>query len=304
VAARRGIASGAPALLPARDVADPARALPALHAALRAAAPPACAGTPVTAVLGCGDALPSAAEETVLAEALGAPLVTASDLWPRLDGGVTAGVSGRRVPIDVLHLRVDDAELAASRTSTGQTVGTLLAEAVRAGRLGLANVPGNGLADDLTTHAGVPAMIRFYLGEEPRLDQVPTWVLADEHQWASVRERLHELVLVPVAAYGGGRPVVGPECSAAELAELQAEVAAAPHRFIARAPVDATTAPALVGNRLLPRPVDLRVFSVATGGNGVQVLDAPLTRVDLSGGTSGFDLGRGAAVKDTWLLLA
>jgi uncharacterized circularly permuted ATP-grasp superfamily protein len=143
-------------------------------------------------------------------------------------------------------------------------------------------------------------MIRFYLGEEPLLEQVPTWVLADERQEAAVRGRLHELVIVPVGAYGGGPTVVGPECSAAELAELQAEVAAAPHRFIARSCVSPSTAPTLVGDRLLPRPVDLRIFSAATAGGRVRVLEAPLTRVAL--GERASDLAAGAAVKDTWLL--
>ena len=96
------------------------------------------------------------------------------------------------------------------------------------GRLGLANVPGNGLADDAATYAWVPAMIRFYLGEEPLLGSVPTWVLADDGQWAQVRDRLHELVVKPVAGYGGRGTVFGPTCSAAELAALEAEVAAAP----------------------------------------------------------------------------
>ena len=121
---------------------------------------------------------------------------------------------------------------------------------MRAGRLGLANVPGNGIADDAAAYAWVPAMIRFYLGEEPLLDSVPTWVLADEEQWAEVRDRLHELVLRPVAGYGGRGEVVGPACSAAQLAELQAEVAAAPHRFVAQEPVATSTAPTLVDGAL------------------------------------------------------
>jgi uncharacterized circularly permuted ATP-grasp superfamily protein len=299
---RRAVVAGAPALLPARAVADPADALPVLRAALEAAAPPACTDTPALAVLRSADLPRAAGEDTSVATGLDVPLVAASDLWPRVDGGVAVAVDGRRVPVDVLHLRLDRAELV-SRTSSGQTLGALLGEAVRAGRLGLVDVPGNALADDPTTFAGVPEMIRFYLGEEPLLEQVPTWVLADGAQWAEVRDRLHELVVVPLAAYGGGPTVVGPECSAAELAELQAEVAAAPHRFIARARVSPSTAPTVVAGRLLPRAVDLRIFSAATGRGRVDVLDAPLTRV--AGDEPAWDIAltHGAAVKDTWLLL-
>jgi carboxylate-amine ligase len=205
-------------------------------------------------------------------------------------------LDGERVPVDVLYRRFDDAELGAHRTGTGQSLAGLLAEGVRSGRLGLANVPGNGLADDAATYALVPDMIRFYLGEEPVLGSVRTWVLADAEQWAEVRDRLHELVLRPVDAYGGTDVVVGPACSAAELAVLQAEVAAAPHRFVAQEPVECTTAPTLVGARLVPRPVHLRIFSVASGGS-TRALPAPLTAVGDSS-----DVRRAGVTKDTWLL--
>ena len=170
---------------------------------------------------------------------------------------------------------------------------------VRAGRLGLANVPGNGLADDTAMYAYVPAMIRFYLGEEPLLGSVATWVLADDGAWAEVRTRLHELVVIPLAGYGGGRPVVGPESTPAELAQLQAEVSAAPHRFVAQEPVASATVPTLVEGRLVPRRADLRVFSVA--GPRTRALPAPLTWISLADG-SGADPDRAGATKDTWLL--
>ncbi len=296
VAARRAAVTAPPAGVP-----DPAGSLGLLRAALAAAAPPACAGPPTLAVLTPGDGHGPPGEEAVLAEALDARTVTGTDLWPRVDGGVAATLDGRRVPVDVLLLRLDDAELAASRVPAGHTVGALLGEAVRAGRLGLTNVPGNALAEDLGLFPGVPAMIRFYLGEEPRLGQVATWVLADTQQWAAVRDRLDELVVVPVPGYGGGRTVVGPECSAAELAELQAAVAAAPHRFVAREHLPTSTVPALVGGRLLPRAAGLRIFSAAGGGD-VQALEAPLSWVAPARSAAEVDLGRGAAVKDTWLL--
>jgi carboxylate-amine ligase len=179
----------------------------------------------------------------------------------------------------------------------GQPLDLLLTEGVRSGRLGLANVPGNGVADDASTYAWVPALIRFYLGEEPLLASVPTWVLADPDQWDQVRERLHELVLKPVAGYGGRGTVFGPSCSTAELAVLQAEVAAAPHRFVAQEPVAASTVPTLVDGTLQPRRADLRVFAVAGPDGTARALRAPLTRVALGAVPSG---GRGT--KDTWLL--
>ena len=275
--------------------ADPWDAVPVLRAGLAAAAPPASAETARIAVLTAGESDNAWFEHRLLADALGVPLARAADLWPRLDGGVEASVAGVRHPVDVLYRRFDDGMLAAFRTPTGQSLDLLLTEAVRSGRLGLANVPGNELADDTATYAWVPALIRFYLGEEPLIGSVPTWVLADEAQWAQVRDRLHELVVKPVAGYGGRGTVFGPSCTAAELAYLQAEVASAPYRFVAQEPVAASTVPTLVDGTLQPRRVDLRVFSVAAPEGTATALRAPLTRVALGSGA-----GRGS--KDTWLL--
>jgi len=282
-------------------VLDPWDAVPMLLAGLQAAAPPACEQPARVAVLAAPDGEDDGFEQRMLADALQVPLLRPSDLWPRLDGGIDATVDGVRQPVDVLYRHVDDAALGVYPAPVGQPLDLLLAEAVRAGRLGLANVTGNGVADDAATYAWVPAMIRFYLAEEPLLPSVHTWVLADPAQWAAVRERLHELVLTPVAGYGGGRVVSGPSCTGAELAELQAEVAAAPHRFVAQEPVQGSTAPTLADGRVRPRHVDLRVFSVAAPT--YRALPAPLTRVALSeGSTPGSAADSG--VKDTWLLRA
>jgi uncharacterized circularly permuted ATP-grasp superfamily protein len=299
---RAGLRSVLPSLFADGRPADPADAVPLLRAGLAEATPPACPGEPRIAVLTAGESDNAWFEHRLLAEALGVPLVRAADLWPRMDGGIEVAVGGFRTAVDVLYRRFDDGLLGGYRAPTGQPLGALVTEAVRAGRLGLANVPGNGLADDAATYAWVPGMIRFYLGEEPLLGSVPTWVLADEEQWAQVRDRLHELVLKPVAGYGGRGAVFGPSCSAAELASLQAEVAAAPYRFVAQEPVDSTTVPTLADGELCPRHVDLRVFSVAGPGGTARALPAPLTRVAPGEGSTRTSAGHGGVTKDTWLL--
>jgi uncharacterized circularly permuted ATP-grasp superfamily protein len=297
LANRDSARSALPELFAAGTPADPRDAVPVLRTGLATAAPPACPGAPRLAVLTAGESDNAWFEHRLLADALGVPLVRAGDLWPRLDGGVEVAVDGERLPVDVLYRRFDDGMLGAFRTPVGQSLDMLLTEGVRSGRLGLANVPGNGLADDVATYPWVPVFIRFYLGEEPLLGSVPTWVLADGDQWAQVRDRLHELVLKPVAGYGGRGTVFGPACSAAELAVLQAEVAAAPHRFVAQEPVAASTVPTLVDGTLQPRRVDLRVFAVAGPGGTARALRAPLTRV-----ARGTAPGAGRGTKDTWLL--
>jgi carboxylate-amine ligase len=299
LAARNDLRAAVPSLFDdASGLVDPSDAVPVLRLALEAAAPPTCDSPPRVALLSAGESGSAWYEHRLLAAALDAPLVETADVWPRPDGGIEVDVDGERVAVDVLYLHLDDAELAAHRTPLGQSLAGVLADAVKLGRLGLANVPGNGLADDAATYAFVPEMIGFYLSENPLLGSVPTWVLADDGQWASVRDRLHEFEVRPVGGYGGAGVVHGPTRSALELAQLSAEVAAAPHRFVAQEPVEISMAPTVVEGGIRPRPVGLRVFSVVAG-SGARVLPAPLSRVALG---QRRDPRRGGGTKDTWLL--
>ena len=279
---------------------DPGESVALLRAALTDAAPPRCSGTPQLGLLTDGPQNSAWFEHRLLAEALGIPVVTPDRLWPAPGGGVAVQVGGERVPVDVLYRRFDETDLGSHLTPSGTPVDVLIGEAVRAGHLAVANVPGNGVADDKASYRYVPEMIRFYLGEEPVLEAVPTWVLADDADLAEVRDRLHELVVKPVDGYGGSGVVFGPLCSAAELAELHAEVLSTPHRFVAQEPVDFSTVPTVVGGRVAPRRADLRVFSVA--GSSTRALPAPLTRVALAEGSLLVNSSQGGGSKDTWVL--
>jgi uncharacterized circularly permuted ATP-grasp superfamily protein len=284
----------------AAGLVDPAGAVALLRAALAEAAPPACDGDPQLALLTDGRHNSAWYEHRLLAEAMGVPIATPDVLWPTPSGGVAVQVDGERVPVDVLYRRFDEADLAGHLTPTGIPVDVLLGEAVRLGKLAVANVPGNGVADDKATYRYVPEMIRFYLGEQPVLATVPTWLLAEEADLAAVRDRLDELVVKPVDGYGGQGVVFGAQCSVAELAELQAEVLSTPHRFVAQEPVDFSTVPTVVDGQVTPRRADLRVFAVA--GATTRALPAPLTRVALGEGSLLVNSSQGGGSKDTWLL--
>jgi uncharacterized circularly permuted ATP-grasp superfamily protein len=299
LSARQGIRAIGAGHFPPAGVVDTADAIPMLVEGLASAAPPAGEGAPRIAVLTTSHGAGIPYEDALIARILAVPLVHATDLWPGIDGGLEAVVDGLRCPVDVLYRRFGDAGLGAYRTPTGQSLDVLLSDAVRAGRLGLVNVPGNGIADDAATFAWVPAMIRFYLDEAPLLPSLPTRVLADAEQWAAVRDRMHEYVFTPVAGYGGGRGVSGPSCSVAQLAELRREIAASPHRFVAQEPVAVATLPAAAGKGWEPRAASLRLFTV--GGPTVRALPAPLTCTGAD--DAAFPtLESGAATKDTWLL--
>jgi uncharacterized circularly permuted ATP-grasp superfamily protein len=279
---------------------DPAESVALLRAALADAAPARCSGVPQLGLLTDGPHNSAWFEHRLLAEAMGVPIATPERLWATPSGGVAVQVDGERVPVDVLYRRFDEAELAGHLTPSGVPVDVLLGEAVRAGKLAIANVPGNGVADDKATYKYVREMIRFYLGEQPVLDAVPTWLLADEADLAAVRDRLHELVVKPVDGYGGQGVVFGSLCTAAELAELQAQVLATPHRFVAQEPVDFSTVPTVVDGMIVPRRADLRVFAVA--GTTTQALPAPLSRVALTEGSLLVNSSQGGGSKDTWVL--
>jgi uncharacterized circularly permuted ATP-grasp superfamily protein len=299
LAAREGITAIGGGHFPPAGVLDAGDALPMLVEGLATAVPAGCGGTPRIAVLTTPDGAGVPFEDALVARALGVPLVRPGDLWPRMDGGLEAVLDGGRTPVDVLYRRFGDTALGAYATPAGQPLDVLLSDAVRAGRLGLANVPGNGIADDAATFAWVPAMIGFYLGEEPLLPSLRTRVLADPEQWAAVRDRIQQFVFTPVAGYGGGRGVAGPSCSAAELDRLRREIFAAPHRFVAQDPVAVAPLPTAAGDGWEPQPASLRVFTV--GGATVRALPAPLTCAGpVEGGFPALETG--AATKDTWLL--
>jgi len=161
----------------------------------------------------------------------------------------------------------------------------------------MANAPGNGLADDKAVYASVPAMIRFYLDEEPALDQVPTWLCADPVHRMEVLDRLDELVVKPVDGYGGAGITIGPECTGAELSRRRAEILADSARFIAQEKVRLSVLPALDGTE---RHVDLRMFSLL-GRAGASTIPVGLTRVARAGSLI-VNSSRGGGGRDTWII--
>lgn len=238
-----------------------------------------------TAVARTGGFVPlTAAEMTVDADDHGVPT-----LWD------ISGAGRRR--IDVVWLRVVESRLP-----------DRIGDALAAGTVAVVNAPGNGVADDKAVYPSVPAMIRFYLGQEPLLDQVPTWVCAEPEQLAEVVDRVGDLVVKPVDGYGGAGITVGPECTASRVAERRAELLATPERFVAQEVVELSTLPVLGdggesgdGGR---RHVDLRLFAVqrdGAAGATARTLPVGLTRVAPAGSTV-VNSSRGGGGKDTWII--
>jgi uncharacterized circularly permuted ATP-grasp superfamily protein len=168
------------------------------------------------------------------------------------------------------------------------------------GKVALANAPGNGIADDKAVYPLVPEFIRYYLDEEPLLEQVPTYLCARPDELAYVLEHLDELVVKMVDQAGGYGMLMGPQASAAERDEYAAKIRAEPRKFIAQPRIEL---PTWIGERgsVEPRRVDLRPY-VVSGPEGPWVLCGGLTRVALVEGSYVVNSSQGGGSKDTWVL--
>ncbi len=268
--------------------------------ALRAAAPEG-VDDPTVVVLTPGAHNSAYFEHALLARTMGVELVEGRDL---VCGGnrVRMRTTGGERNVDVIYRRVDDEFLDPVHFRADSVLGCPgLLNAARAGKVAIANAVGNGVADDKLVYTYVPELIRYYLGEEPVLDNVRTYRLGDAADLAEVMDLLHELVLKPVDGSGGKGIVIGPRASQDELDALRRRINADPRGWIAQPVVQLSTAPTLIDDRLRPRHVDLRPFAV-NDGKDVWVLPGGLTRVALPEGELIVNSSRGGGSKDTWVL--
>jgi uncharacterized circularly permuted ATP-grasp superfamily protein len=166
----------------------------------------------------------------------------------------------------------------------------------------LANAPGNGVADDKAVYPFVPEMIRFYLGEEPLLEQVPTYQCTRESDRRFVLEHLAELVVKAVDEAGGYGMLMGPTSTAAEREEFRRRIIAEPRKYVAQPRIELSTCPTWdpQRRRIVPRRVDLRPY-ILTGKDGPWVLPGGLTRVALREGSYVVNSSQGGGSKDTWV---
>ena len=203
--------------------------------------------------------------------------------------------------VDVIYRRIDDDYLdpLAFRPESALGVPGLM-QAYRAGNVTLANAVGAGIADDKAVYIHVPEMVRFYLGEEPILKNVPTHSCAEETELAYVLDHLDELVVKDVHGSGGYGMLVGPAASQAERAEFAATLKARPAGYIAQPTLALSTCPTFVESGVAPRHVDLRPFVLC--GQDIRIVPGGLTRVALREGSLVVNSSQGGGTKDTWVI--
>ena len=267
--------------------------------ALRRAAPTS-VQDPTVVVLTPGVHNSAFYEHALLARLMGVHLVEGRDLICHGTDIFLRTTEGE-VPVHVIYRRVDDDYLDPLQFRPESLVGCPgLVNAARAGRVTIANAVGNGVADDKLVYTYVPAMIRYYLGEDPLLHNVETMHLVDTGVRKEALARRDELVFKRVDGSGGKGLVIGPAATGAELDELAADVEADPREWIAQRVVALSTSPTWVDHGMVRRHVDLRPF-VVNDGEDIWVLPGGLTRVALQEGGLVVNSSQGGGSKDTWV---
>ena len=268
--------------------------------ALRRSAP-ASVQEPTVVVLTPGVHNSAFYEHALLARLMGVHLVEGRDLVCHGTDVFLRTTEGE-VPVHVIYRRIDDDYLDPLQFRPESLVGCPgIVNAARAGRVTIANGVGNGVADDKLVYTYVPSMIRYYLGEDPILQNVETMHLVDNAVRKDALTRRDELVFKRVDGSGGKGLVIGPAASGAELDELALEVEADPRHWIAQRVVALSTSPTWVDRSMVRRHVDLRPFAV-NDGEDIWVLPGGLTRVALQEGGLVVNSSQGGGSKDTWVV--
>jgi uncharacterized circularly permuted ATP-grasp superfamily protein len=272
-----------------------------LLATLHSVAPPRCKGDPTVAVLTPGFHNSAYYEHSFLADKLGVELVEGSDLEVRDDILFMRTTEGPK-RVDILYRRVDDAFLDPLVFRPDSVLGVAgMFAAHAAGNLTIANAIGTGIADDKAIYSYMPEIVRFYTGEAPLIENVPTWRCREAEALAYVLDHLPELVVKEVDGSGGYGMLVGPHASNAEIERFAAKLRENPEKFIAQPTLALSTCPTLSDSGIVPRHVDLRPF-ILTGANGTRIVPGGLTRVALKEGSLVVNSSQGGGTKDTWVL--
>ncbi|MER2505396.1 MAG: circularly permuted type 2 ATP-grasp protein [Azonexus sp.] len=240
-------------------------------------------------------------EHTFLAQQMGVELVEGRDLFVKDDEVFMRTTQGPQ-RVDVIYRRIDDDFLdpLAFRADSALGVPGIM-KAYQAGNVTLANAIGTGVADDKSIYPYVPDMIRFYLDEEPKLNNVPTWMCRKPDDLAYVLDHLAELVVKEVHGSGGYGMLVGPAASKAEIERFHQLLVARPDGYIAQPTLALSNCPTFVEQGIAPRHLDLRPF-VLSSGECVNMVPGGLTRVALTEGSLVVNSSQGGGTKDTWIL--
>ncbi|MDX1490629.1 MAG: circularly permuted type 2 ATP-grasp protein [Pseudohongiellaceae bacterium] len=240
-------------------------------------------------------------EHSFLAQQMGAELVEGGDLVVQDDDCVYMRTIRGLSRVDVIYRRIDDLFLDPEVFQPDSVLGVPgLMRAWLKGNVALANAPGAGVADDKIIYTYVPQMIKYYLGEEPLLENVPSFLCIDEKQRKHVLQNLDKLVVKPANESGGYGMLMGPQSTKAEREEFARKIKANPRNYMAQPLISLSTAPVLCDRSVEPRHIDLRPFILQ--GKDIYVTPGGLTRVAMTKGSYVVNSSQGGGSKDTWIV--
>jgi uncharacterized circularly permuted ATP-grasp superfamily protein len=239
-------------------------------------------------------------EHSFLAKQRGVTLAQGSDLTVQDDMVYLRTTKGLE-KVDVIYRRIDDDFLDPLAFREDSLLGVPgIMQAYRKGNVTLANAPGTGIADDKAVYAYVPQIIKYYLGEDPIIDNVETMLCGEPDQCAYVLENLDKLVVKAVNLSGGYGMLIGPKSTKKQREEFAAKIKACPRDYIAQPTLSLSRSPTICGNSIEGRHVDLRPYILY--GKDIFVLPGGLTRVALIKGSLVVNSSQGGGSKDTWVL--
>ena len=239
-------------------------------------------------------------EHAYLAQQMGVELVEGSDLFVEKDKVFMKTVGGKE-QLNSLYRRIDDLFLDPKVFNKKSLIGVPgIFKAWKKGNISILNAPGSGVADDKAVYSYVPKMIKFYLDEEPLIEQVETFLCHEKKQRDYVIENISKLVVKPANESGGYGILIGPKASKKELKEYVEKIKKNPRNYVAQPLINLSTSPTLINNQLDPRHIDLRPF-ILSGANHY-VTQGGLTRVALKKGSMIVNSSQGGGSKDTWIL--
>jgi uncharacterized circularly permuted ATP-grasp superfamily protein len=239
-------------------------------------------------------------EHAFLAQQMGVALVQGQDMFVQ-DNTVFMRTTRGPQRVDVIYRRIDDDYLDPTAFRSDSTLGVPgLLDVYRSGRVSLANAIGTGVADDKSIYPFVPEMIRFYLSEEPILNNVPTYQCRKKEDLAYTLANLPQLVVKEVHGAGGYGMLVGPASTTAEIEAFRQRILAKPEGYIAQPTLALSACPTYVESGVAPRHIDLRPFVLS--GKTVSMVPGGLTRVALQEGSLVVNSSQGGGTKDTWIL--
>ena len=240
-------------------------------------------------------------EHCYLAQQMGVELVEGKDLVVNDDDCVYMRTIEGLTKVDVIYRRIDDLYLDPEAFLPDSTLGVPgLLRAWKKGNVALANAPGAGVADDKVVYTYVPEIIKYYLGEEAILPNVPSYRCVNPKECEYVLANLDKLVVKPANESGGYGMLIGPKATKEELAEFDKLIRNDPRNYMAQPLLLLSTAPTLIGEKVEPRHLDLRPFILS--GQQTYVTNGGLTRVALKKGSTVVNSSQGGGSKDTWIV--